>query len=360
MNSYPRAVAIITGPDTLLDHIGVLSQELNIPLIVTEQETFDIAKIFYPDLNAKLINLQDLSLAFLVNHFDIIFQSYRFAQMEMSSSFKLLYQKEMRFVYCPHGNSDKGFSLTHHPIQDMALVYGEHMMSSLKTSGAVDNIQEIIVTGNYRLAFYEKHKPFYDSLTDRILKKHLISNLQTILYAPTWEDGENPSSFFSCCDRVIQDLQARWNVIVKIHPLIEQLHPAQTLSITSRYENQPGIIFLSKFPSIYPILELADLYIGDFSSIGYDFLSFDKPLFFFNTVKQLQKNAEGCFLHQCGLSIPEDPSLNLHDFLHANRPVCQEKYKQIRKRIYEFAYGNPRKMEEVKNEIFLKMQGRKV
>ncbi|NDB87267.1 MAG: hypothetical protein EB127_31985 [Alphaproteobacteria bacterium] len=106
MHSHPRAVAIMTGPDTLLDHIGVLSQELGIPLIVTEQETLDIAKLFYPDLNVELINLQNLSLAFLANHFDIIFQSHRFAHMEMGSSFNLLYQKEMRFVYCPHGNSD--------------------------------------------------------------------------------------------------------------------------------------------------------------------------------------------------------------------------------------------------------------
>ena len=37
MPSESRKVAILTGPDTYLDHVGVLSQILQIPLIVTEE-----------------------------------------------------------------------------------------------------------------------------------------------------------------------------------------------------------------------------------------------------------------------------------------------------------------------------------
>ena len=352
MTTQPRSIAIITGPDTLLDHIGVLSQLLCIPLLVTDQNTFDIAKIFYPHLDIHLIDLIDLSFAFLAQNFDIIFQSNRLANMEMSSQLRLLHNKEMRFVYCPHGNSDKGFSRKHHPIQDMSLVYGAHMMNLLEESGAIHQIRETIITGNYRLPFYRKHQDFYDTLAKDLIGKDLLSDLETVLYAPTWQDGENPSSFFSSCDKVVGDLQGRWNVIIKIHPLLEQFYPAETLSIVQRYEKQRGIVFLSKFPAIHPILQLCDLYIGDFSSIGYDFLSFDRPMFFFNTLQQAGGQGEGCLLHQCGISIPIDPLLNLHDFLQSHRRICQDQYGIARSRMYDFAYGQERDILEVKQELF--------
>lgn len=39
-----------------------------------------------------------------------------------------------------------------------------------------------------------------------------------------------------------------------------------------------GIQFIEDFPPIYPLLAQMDLYIGDMSSIGYDFLSFKRPM----------------------------------------------------------------------------------
>ncbi|MCX6989916.1 MAG: CDP-glycerol glycerophosphotransferase family protein [Chlamydiae bacterium] len=350
MPSESRKIAILTGPDTYLDHVGVLSQILQIPLIVTEEETYLSAKEFYPGLDVHYREMADLSLHFLAENFDVIFQSGKFWNIELKALIELLYRKTLRFVFCPHGNSDKGFSLTNHTPQDLSLVYGEHMLSLLKNTGALDLISQTCATGNYRLPFYTKHKEFYDGLAKKRLGNKLNATRKTILYAPTWQDGENPSSFFSSCEKIIGALEGDYNLIIKLHPFLEQFHPAETFAVLSQFEDRQGTIFLTKFPAIYPILSLSDIYIGDFSSIGYDFLAFDKPLFFLGDVSK--KTTPGYFLHECGIQIPQEENLDLKAFLLTTLSECENAYRAKRKEIYEYAFGKKKNFEVLREEIF--------
>lgn len=352
--SYPRSIAILTGPDTYLDHIGVLCTILQIPLIITEVETFNAAKEFYPQLDAHHVEIADLSLSFLAENFDVIFQSGRFWNLELGSVIELLYKKKMRFVFCPHGNSDKGYSFKIHTTQDVSLVYGEHMLSLLEMSKALDYITSTVKTGNYRLPFYLQNKKFYDDAAKKRLQELLYPQKRTILYAPTWHDGENPSSFFSSCKKMISSLNGEYNLIIKLHPFLEHFHPAETYSVLSHYENIKGTIFLNKFPAIYPILSLSDLYVGDFSSIGYDFLAFDRPMFFFNTLEKNAANTPGYFLHQCGIEIPSN--VDLKEFLALNLSSCKTDYREKRKEIYNYAFGKEKQSDQLKNEIFESLQ----
>ena len=345
-----RKVAILTGPDTYLDHLGVLSQILQIPLIVTEEETYLAAKEFYPGIDIHYRDIADLSLHFLAENFEVIFQSGKFWNVELKGVIQLLYRKTLRFVFCPHGNSDKGFSLTNHTPQDLSLVYGEHMLSLLKNTGALEHISQTCITGNYRLPFYNAHKEFYDCLAKKQLGEKLNPSVKTILYAPTWQDGENPTSFFSSCEKIISQLEGEYNLIIKLHPFLEKFHPAETLEVLSRFEDKPGTIFLTKFPAIYPILALSDIYMGDFSSIGYDFLAFDKPLFFL--ADSSKKNTPGYFLHQCGIQIPEIDNLDLKAFLQSHLSACENEYRVKRKEIYEYAFGKGKDFRALREEIF--------
>ena len=102
----------------------MLSSILNIPLIVTEEKTFRLAQQFYPDLNVTLYDLNDLTMEFLAKNYDLIFQTGKFWAAELGPFMELLFQKKMRFVFCPHGNSDKGHSLQNHVEQDIFLVMG--------------------------------------------------------------------------------------------------------------------------------------------------------------------------------------------------------------------------------------------
>lgn len=287
-----RWIAIHTGGPHCLDHLGILCIQIGLTLLVTEEETYQTAKAFYPLLNVKLVSLNDLSLEFLATNFDVIFESASPWALEMLPLFELLFNKKMRMVYCPHGNSDK----TQAALKDITLFYGPHMRNHLDQTNATAN--SYIETGNFRYAYYLEYQKFYDAMLDK--KLNLDPHKKTVFYAPTWPDGESRSSF-SLCSRVIEEVGELYNVLVRWHPFLDEIYPVKTQQIRGAYANKPGITFLDDFPCIYPILSKADFYLGDFSSIGYDFLAFNKPLFFLESRPSL--------LLKCGTQLPLEEHL---------------------------------------------------
>lgn len=331
-------IAISTGPDTHLDHLGVLCALLEIPLIVTDPDIYDLGKKFYPKLDIFLKDPLEVSLPFLADH-DLIFGCGKFWALELLPLFELFQNKKMRLVFCPHGNSDKGHSLNaSHLSQDIALVYGRHMIDLLKKTKSWKNTQRIVRTGNYRYPFYRQHKKFYDSCAQELLGP---KNKKTILYAPTWKDRENPSSFFEDCSLIIDQLAGDFNILLKPHPLLEQQEPVHFHRIVEHYQGHKDVALITSFPPIYPLLARADIYLGDFSSIGYDFLAFDRPLFFLNSSQNK--------LHQCGMTIPPKEKRNLRAFLKSN--LCCD-FSKERQKTYAYAFGKERKIGEIKKELF--------
>jgi CDP-glycerol glycerophosphotransferase (TagB/SpsB family) len=201
-----RNVAIITGPETHLDHLGILSSLLKIPLVLTDEKNFHFAQKFYPDLNPQLKDLSELSIEYLAHSYDAIFETGKFFACELRPLMELLFRKKMRFVFCPHGNSDKGHSLQQHVEQDVSLVYGDHLHDLLKQNGAAEKIRHIVRTGNYRYPYYLRHQKFFNSLADEVVFSKFQRDKSVILYAPTWSDRENPTSFFTAVHRLIEEL----------------------------------------------------------------------------------------------------------------------------------------------------------
>lgn len=347
-----RLVSIITGPDTHLDHLGVLSLMLNIPLIVTEKELLEHFQAFYPAGEVYHVPLQELSLAFMAEHFDGILHSAKFWNLEIGPMLKLLFNKEMRFIFCPHGNSDKGHSLKTHAKQDISLYYGAHMRELLQKTNADLYIDKTIRSGNYRKAFYYDNKKFYDRIIEKKIKAHLFADKKTILYAPSWHDRENPTSFFSATYSIIDRLKKDYNLLIKLHPLLTSFHPAETAKVTCHYKEQKGLIFLNNFPPIYPLLELCSIYLGDFSSIGYDFLSFDRPLFFLGTPSQEMTGP----LSSCGMHIHPDELEHLDQFIHRNESLCDKGFSEQRHQVYTYAFGKEKSGIKLKHELLLSLK----
>jgi len=327
-----RSVALHTGPDTYLDHLGVIASLLEIPLIVTEEKTFEACKKFYPSVSCSRMDFAELTLDFLAAQFETIYMSSHQWTAELLPLIELFYRKKMRMVYCPHGNSDKGHSHTHHFRKDIALVYGSHMHDLLEKTGALSKIEKTVLTGNFRLSFYRKHQPFYDAL----LKERWSYKRQTLLYAPTWADGESDTSFFSYCEKLLEELSPHFDLIVKLHPFLEDRNPSETWKIVEKFSPKPGIVFLSDFPPIYPILNGCDGYVGDSSSIGYDFLAFNKPMFFLTDVQGPIKN--------CGQKIPD--KTNAARFIQAS---WNDGLEEKRREVYRYAFGKENK--ELKKKI---------
>jgi CDP-glycerol glycerophosphotransferase (TagB/SpsB family) len=88
---------------------------------------------------------------------------------------------------------------------------------------------------------------------------------------------------------------------------------------------------LEHFPPVYPILSLADVYLGDASSVGYDYLFYERPMFFFPAKHSGR-------LHTCGRLL--DPAQDLYSQLDETNRFAKEQRK-----LYQYAFG-PRITEE--------------
>jgi CDP-glycerol glycerophosphotransferase (TagB/SpsB family) len=234
----------------------------------------------------------------------------------------------MRLVFCPHGQSDKGFKaplLAPYAAQDIVLVYGPLLIQMLKELHIWPRIQQHLVVGNYRLQFYQKYRAFYDAILER--EAPIDRKKKTLLYAPTWKDADEASSFFQQAAKVIRELPQDWNLIFKVHPLLEQRDPAHFYRIAAQAEQKENVFFIDECPLIYPFLERADLYLGDASSVGYDFLYFERPLYFFPT------DTPGR-IRRCGRVI--DPNQNLYLQLERENIWMREQNQ-----LYRFAFGDP-------------------
>ena len=337
-----RAAAISTGPYTHLDHLGVLATLFKIPLIVTDARCYALAKQFYPQATVKLMQPVELSLDFLAQSFDQLFVCGKYFCQELQPFFEFFYQKKMRIILCPHGNSDKGVTDRDPPPQDIMLIYGEQMRNLLEKTGALAKTQAVVTTGNYRFPFYCKNRPFYDRLAHEKIFSHFDPKRETILYAPTWSNAENPTCFYEACQRLVEELSPFYNLLIKPHPFLEEQQPAHLVHLEEKYASYANVLFVTDFPAIYPLLAGSSLYIGDFSSVGYDFLAFDRPLYFYNPVSQ---STYLPLIHQAGLTMQGD----LRRYLQETLPENQK--SPARRDVYAYAFGKERSPSAVQENL---------
>ncbi len=181
-----------------------------------------------------------------------------------------------------------------------------------------------IPIGNYRLAYYEKHRTHYENLLPPLQKT------ATLLWAPTWNDREKSSSFPKAITPLLRALPDHWQLIIKLHPHLYHQCDAAVTALKSEIEARINIHLIEEFPPIYPLLDKADLYIGDRSSIGYDFLAFDRPMLFFD-----RPNSKLPLL-SCGQTLPYlDPYPIIAEALKT-----PQKYSTQRKALYKQTFGS--------------------
>ncbi|MBM3184122.1 MAG: hypothetical protein FJZ64_02305, partial [Chlamydiae bacterium] len=269
-----------------LDHLAPFCSLHGLPLIVYEESIAKIARHFYPNL--KLVEKNSLPEAV------ISCDSRGFIETTCSAS-------PQKLFWLPHGNSDKGWKGSFFsPLQgEIALVYGQKLIDAIHQ----ENVHpHFIRVGNFRLEYWLKHRSFYDGLIQKTF--HLPKAQNTYLYAPTWEDREGNGSFWNAFPLLAAHLPEDCTLIVKLHPNTIRLHAPKIEQWIGKYTKQ-NLLFLSEWMPIYPLLDLCDVYIGDMSSIGYDFLFWNRPMFFF------KQPGPSHYLHRCGVTITSEtiPSL---------------------------------------------------
>lgn len=127
----------------------------------------------------------------------------------------------------------------------------------------------------------------------------------TIIYCPTWRKGGLSSlERVLGAPRVVERLTQRYNVIVKPHA--NTLNPARECydaALVRALEELPGVRLVRSGDAM-PWFAQADLYIGDISTSGYEWLYFGQPMVFLNPQPgQLAASSDPAsltYLWQCG------------------------------------------------------------
>lgn len=335
------------------DHMAPLCSLLDIPLLLTEEAHFREVNRLYPDTQTLLLDSQDLIPEYLIEHFDILFQSDQWQRdkfYEISSGLEQRFGKKVRHVHCPHGFSDKVFWLEQCVLEDITLVYGDNMLDMLRERGVFHRMNAYVRSGNYRYLYYLQHKAFYDRWVNEEILGRFPKKNRVILYAPTWNDLEGNTSFYGF-DFLYDTLPDDYNLIVKLHPTMYALEPDRMQETVDRRSKKDNIVFLENTPLVFPLLSIADIYIGDSSSVGYDFLAFNRPMFFLNPKNRDKHTDRNAFLFRCGIEIPSDKFSSFYSFIDSCLQKDKELFFSERESMYRYTFGDPVSGEELKAAI---------
>lgn len=337
----------------LTDHLAPICFVMDIPLLLTDEKHCLEVNQLYPEVKTLLANWEEITPQYLISHFDVFFMSEPWDRRDFYSKFQLLereYQKSVRNVHCPHGFSDKTFWLEKCVCEDITLVYGDNMLDMFKDQGVAEHLQTYVRTGNYRYPYYRYHRDFFDQLVEEKIFSRFSKKRPVILYAPTCHDLEHTTSFFDS-NPIFEKLPSDYNLVVKIHPELEETDGPALYRTIGKYEKKGNVIFVKDFPLVYPILARTDLYIGDMSSIGYDFLAFNRPMFFLNQIKRNSKTDRNLFLYRCGTEIMPEDYENIYSIIEKALPEDQTRFSSIREQVYQYTFGSEIPFKELKLAI---------
>lgn len=341
-----RGVGLCHNEELLhyLDHVGVMCTVMEIPIIVLQDLNEELARKYYPDLNVIALPYGELTPEYLYTNYDVLFLSEYWTNDTLRSKFP---PEGIKVVHCPHGFSDKAYYLFQSAYEDILLVYGQHMLDMFKRIELFHELKSYIITGNYRYTYYKKHKAFYDKIMENEILNQFEKKQPIILYAPTWEDSQLASTFYEACGPLIERLPEKYNMIVKVHPAMLRDKIAEYYMIVNTYAAKKNVLFLCEFPPIYPLLNAADFYIGDTSSIGYDYLVFDRPMFFLNKYKLDPSTTPELYLYRCGRVIPPEQYASIYSIIEEE----QSSYSAIRQEVNIYTFGKERSFEEIRQDV---------
>lgn len=313
-----------------IDHLAPLCDLFQAPLLLAEETNLRCAKD-YPNLQCNVVEFTDLHPEVLSETYDAVIHTFPWPKKMINY---WIGEKNFRAIHIPHGHSDKGYysgTLESYLYQDIVLIYGNRMQKMLHSLNL--SLKEYLFMGNLRWPYYQKYKEHFDALAEEKIFSYLDPQKKTLLYAPTWNDFELSSTFFSSNQRVLEQIPKEYNLIVKIHPLLEEDNLAKVELFCALSAKEKNVVVVRDYHHIYSILQRCDIYLGDLSSIGYDFLLFDKPMFFFNPGRK--KDDRSLYLHRCGTVFSDD---NLLDTIKK----ALEKdhlFSPIRKKLYHNTFA---------------------
>lgn len=317
-------LGIIPTPHlSYLDHLAPLCHVLKIPLFTNDSWIAICAQHFYPQLEV----IQGDSAVLSEQRTFCTVEPSRLHPSAIQFGAEVV-QTQHQTIAGFHGNPAKfqeDFWIERYANEDVVLFYGPYLEHYFKEKNVWKRLKKTVRIGNIRLAYYKQFQSFFDQKVRPFLFEK--QRRRTVFYAPTWS---YPHFHLETC--LFKNIPEDYQLLVKFHPYTHRLFPDRIQEVKERYSSDQ-IRFIDDIPLIYPILNQVDIFLGESSSIGFDFLAFNRPLFFFG---------EG--LSGCGKTIEVDEKiyqvLDQSDMFSAQR---REKYAYV--------YGEPVAFETIQKEL---------
>lgn len=323
------------------DHLIPLSFILKTPIYFYDKSDFEIAQKFYPTVDGICITQSKVSIGLLK----------KFGYFVSPDLMGRAYQQILRHVYCPHGFSDKYNYVGRAALEDITLVYGQNMLDQFDVLGVQNRVHSYVAVGNYRYRYYEMHKDFYQAIFEKEILSHFPRQQPIITYAPTWQDFENGSTFFDYGQEIIKRLPDHYNMIVKLHPIMQKVNPQLYEEMVGAIERKPNLMLTDSFLPVYPILEHTSIYIGDSSAIGYDFLVYNRPMFFINKFKRNPGWDRRLYLTHCGHLINPAEVSSLYSYIEKHLESDPKAFSEIRKQVDAYTFAPEKGFEHIRQHV---------
>ncbi|GAA0600643.1 glycerophosphotransferase [Craurococcus roseus] len=169
---------------------------------------------------------------------------------------------------------------------------------------------------------------------------------KTLVYCPTWRKGGISSvERFLDGPAAVADLAHRHNLIVKPHPNIfnpDRPHfDRSVVERLERLERVPGVR-LVRSGNVMPWFAQADLFIGDISAAGYEWLYFNRPMVFLNPrPAELRATADPyglTYLWRCGEVCDEVGRLGAA----VEAALTEDRHAAVREATLHYSVHHPR------------------
>lgn len=249
----------------------------------------------------------------------------------LTPSFLREHERCARAVQIFHGMSDKMFTYERDfSAYRLCLCVGQRQIDRLRSYPQNRGV-------NLAMVGYPK----FDTVPTA--PKLFANEKKTLIYCPTWRKGglSSVQRFLDDTDSVAH-IASRYNLIVKPHPnLFNPERPHYDPSLIERLQRLRGIRLI-RSGNVMPWFAQADLFIGDVSASGYEWLYFQRPMLFLNPQPGLLRLSEDVnaltYLWQCG-----DVCADMREVIAAiESNLHDDRYSETRESVLHYSVFKPR------------------
>lgn len=326
------------------DHLAPLCSLLDIPLLTTDKKSKKELLENYPKLIVRAYEIETSPQEILKDGFTELLTCLPRPLLEEFFFFDLqLQQKRLLTIWTSHGMSDKSTfnnyfeGLIH---EEIILYYGPLLKKRLLESLLKD--KTMIPTGNYRQLYYQTHRKYYLKMIEKSFGG-IDHSMRTLLFTPTWDDVEHLGTSVQEILTLIKHLPDNYFLILQLHPNTQRQHPIAYEKLKEVAGEKPNL-YLSEATLIYPLLDFVDVVLSDYSSVVYDAIALEKPLFV------IKKHQEAYTHRACHVILLRDIHLTFHT-INQTLGTADLKMWREKKAIHSQTFGELPTKAQLKSQI---------